>query len=447
MNNIRPKFHITAKENWINDPNGVIKFKGRYHVFFQHHPYGINWGPMHWGHVVSDDLIHWEHLPFALVPGDSFDKDGCFSGSAFIYQDKLYLAYTGFIANEDPLKIKQQQCLAYSEDGVNFTKLGLIIGEDNLPKEYSINDFRDPCVYLDNDTFVMLVASRRVNGRGNILKYISKDLKKWEFVSDILLSDSDGIMIECPDYDKDLNLLIHCEQFQPVDGYLHHNISSNYYQIGQFNENNKFISSKKGMIDYGFDFYAPQVILEDHILIAWMDMWDRNRPSAKYGFNGSMSIPRYLEIKDNDLYQRPVTPKNIASMIDISNKKYIGHVKYGFFKLDIEDLSSLNIHFRKGDNSDTVFYLKDDKEWVFDRSKSGEVIFGNEKDEDSQNNIRRMPYIKDKKTEIYMVLDEFSIELFINGKSMTNLIYPDLNDDLLEIDIKANKADLYKYGD
>ena len=136
---IRPLHHITPIKGWINDPNGVIKFKNQYHVFFQHHPYGLTWGPMHWGHVVSDDLLNWKHLPIALTPGDEFDKDGCFSGTALVYNDRLYLVYTGFIFNEDNEKIIQQQCLAYSDDGVNFTKLGLIIGKDNLPEDFAFN--------------------------------------------------------------------------------------------------------------------------------------------------------------------------------------------------------------------------------------------------------------------------------------------------------------------
>ena len=130
--NKRPLYHITPPCGWINDPNGVIKFKNQYHVFYQYHPFGLIWGPMHWGHVVSDDLLHWKELPIALTPGDEFDKDGCFSGSSIIYNDRLYIIYTGFIFNEDNEKIIQQQCLAYSEDGVNFTKVGLIIGKDNL---------------------------------------------------------------------------------------------------------------------------------------------------------------------------------------------------------------------------------------------------------------------------------------------------------------------------
>ena len=442
MNN-KPIYHITGEKGWINDPNGVIKFKGHYHIFYQHHPYSCEWGPMHWGHVISDDLIHWSYLPNALTPGDEFDKDGCFSGSCFIYDDKLYIVYTGFIFNEDNEKIIQQQCLAYSEDGINFTKLGLIIGKDNLPNGYASNDFRDPLVYIDNDTFIMLVAIRKIDGRGNILKYISKDLKKWDFVNEILLNDSDGIMIECPDYVKDLGVLIHCEQFQKVDGYLHHNIHSNFYDIGEFNVDDKFISKYQGMIDYGFDFYAPQVILGDNILIAWMDMWDRNHPSSQYGFAGSLTIPRYIDVRDDRLYQTPVLPKNIKSL-DIINNKYIEHVKVGFYKLECEDLKELHLSIRKGNKHVTTFDLKDD-EWLFNRLNSGISIQGNEKDNDSLNGIRRMPYDHNNRQEIYLVLDLYSVEIFVNGMSLTSLIYPDMDDDLLEINVLANHINLHKY--
>ena len=84
-----------APANWINDPNGLIQYKGEYHAFYQHHPYDENWGPMHWGHVKSKDLVNWEHCPVALAPGDEFDKGGCFSGSAVEDDGNLVLIYTG----------------------------------------------------------------------------------------------------------------------------------------------------------------------------------------------------------------------------------------------------------------------------------------------------------------------------------------------------------------
>ena len=442
MDNHKPIFHITGEKGWINDPNGVIKFKGQYHVFYQHHPYSSEWGPMHWGHVVSDDLLHWKYLPFALVPGDEFDKDGCFSGSALIYDDKLYIAYTGFIFNEDPSKIIQHQCLAVSSDGIHFEKLGLIIGEDNLPKQYSINDFRDPCLYRENDMFFMLVAARKINGRGNIIKYQSKDLKNWTFVGEILKEDSTGSMIECPYYYRDLGLLMYSEQYQPIDGYMHHNLHSSFYKLGVFDDDEKFVVSKSGTLDYGFDYYAPQMFSNENILIAWMDMWDRDEPSRKYNFAGSLTIPRRVNVVNGDLYQTPILPKQFEQL-DISNH-YEEHVKVGFYKLDVNHLEDLQISIRKGQNYETTFRLNKD-EWVFDRSRSGEVINGKETDEDSLNGIRRMPFDHQDKQEIYLLLDLYSVEIFVNGKPLTSLIYPFENSDLLSIDVKANNVNLYKY--
>ena len=441
---IRPLYHTTPLKGWINDPNGVVKFNNKFHVFYQYHPYGLEWGPMHWGHVVSDDLLHWEHLPIALTPGDDFDKDGCFSGSSIVFNNRLYIVYTGFIFNEDNEKIIQQQCLAYSEDGVKFTKVGLIIGKDNLPEEFAPNDFRDPMVYREGDEFIMLVAARRKNGKGNILKYKSKDLIHWEYVTYILERDSEGQMIECVDYVKDLNLLLNSEQFHPVNGYNHHNIHSCLYRLGEF-KNDKFIASKEGMLDYGFDYYAPQVFLENNVLIAWMNMWDRNNPSTKYGFAGSLTIPRKLEIRNNDLYQTPVLPNGKVEQVNVKDL-FVDHVRTSFYKLEIDGLESLSLKLRAGKQHQTTFVLKGD-EWVFDRSRSGEEIKGNETDDDSLHGIRRMPYVNGNHHEIFIVLDEFSVELFVDGKSLTSLIYPDLEDDVLELKIHANNAVLHRFLD
>ena len=443
MMNIRPKYHINPLKGWINDPNGVIKFKDKYHVFYQYHPYGLVWGPMHWGHVISDDLLHWEHLPIALTPGDEFDKTGCFSGSALVYNDRLYIIYTGFIEKEDESQNIQQQCLAYSDDGVNFTKVGLIIGKDNLPKEFASNDFRDPMVYQDGDEFIMFVASKRIGGKGNILKYTSKDLIHWDYVDYILRKDSLGAMIECPDYVKDLNLLLYSEQYHPTEGYEHHNTHSCLYRIGQF-KNGKFIkNSRIGMIDYGFDFYAPQVILKDNIMIAWMNMWDRTNPSTKYNFAGSLTIPRRIEVKNNELYQTPVLPNGEVIKTNVDNH-FIDHARVGFYKIEFDNLKSFSLKLRAGQKHQTIFQFNE-KEWVFNRSNSGETIEGVETDYDSLHGLRRMPYISNSHHEMYLVLDEFSVEIFVDGKSLTSLIYPDLEDDLLDLTIDADNVVIYKF--
>ena len=94
----RPCYHVTGGSGWINDPNGFSFYKDEYHLFYQYHPYEAKWGPMHWGHAVSDDLLHWEYLPAALAPDEAYDRDGCFSGSAITLPDgKHLLMYTGVV--------------------------------------------------------------------------------------------------------------------------------------------------------------------------------------------------------------------------------------------------------------------------------------------------------------------------------------------------------------
>ena len=442
MDNKKPVFHITADKGWINDPNGVVKFKGKYHVFYQHHPYSCEWGPMHWGHVVSDDLLSWQHLPIALTPGDEFDKNGCFSGSSLVVGDRLYVAYTGFIANEDPEKVIQQQCLAYSDDGIHFTKLGLIIGKDKLPEGYASNDFRDPKLFKKGDLYYLLAAARKLDAKGRFLLYKSIDLLHWEFVEDVLDEGSTGKMYECPDYIKDLGVLTYCEQDQTVDGYKHLNINSTYYRLGEFKDN-KFISEKSDIVDYGFDFYAPQTIAGENILIGWMEMWARTYPSAKYGFVGQLTVPRMLSVEDGKLLQKPVIFGKLSRKTRFFDK-FFDNLSVGTLKLEIEGLKKLNINLRKGDKEVTKFYL-DKNDFVFDRSKSGEKIEGLEKDALSLKGIRKMPYLKKDKDVIYIVMDKYSVEIFVNGLSMSNVIYPKNTSDKFEINLKAKNAELTIY--
>ena len=134
-----PTFHIAAKAGWINDPNGLSYFNGRYQVYFQHHPFGTQWGPMHWGHVSSEDLVTWRREPIAMAPSIEADRDGVFSGSAVVGDDgKLYAYYTGHRwrngINEDEGNL-QVQCLATSQDGLTFEKQGVLASKK--PVTYS----------------------------------------------------------------------------------------------------------------------------------------------------------------------------------------------------------------------------------------------------------------------------------------------------------------------
>ena len=439
----KPIFHITGEKGWINDPNGIVKFKGQYHVFFQYHPFSCEWGPMHWGHVVSDDLIHFIYLPIALYPGDEFDKDGCFSGTSLVKDDMLYVVYTGFINNENPEKIRQIQCLATSKDGIHFEKHGAIINSEDLPPQYKPCDFRDPKLTYKDGYYYLFAAAKKVSGGGSIVLFKSRDLKKWEFVNDVLTHNSDGQMIECVDYHEDLGLMIYSEQdFPPEDDHCL-NLSSCEYEVGYLNEDYKFISRGKQLIDYGFDFYAPQIMNDDHFLIGWLNMWGRNTPSAKYGFAGMLTVPRKVEVVGNLMLQTPVIYGSLSKVVKLE-KEYQDRLLVGTLVLETEDLKALSIKLRQGEDEVTEFYLKDDA-FYFIRSKSGDTITGLEKDELSLQGIRKMPYRKQNKDEIYIVMDKYSVEIFVNGLSMSNTIYPKESSDVFSIFIDSLQSSLKIY--
>ena len=431
-----PDFHVTGETGWINDPNGLVFFGGQYHVFYQHNPYDTKWGPMHWGHVVSDDLTNWKYLPYALVPGDDCDKNGCFSGSALIHDGKLWLMYTGFIENQGGDSIRQIQCLAESSDGVTFKKHGVVIGENHLPSGYAPSDFRDPKIWQHGDAFWCIVGARKIDGRGRILLFKSLDLFNWEFVSDLLGRDSSGIMIECPDYNEELGYLLYCEQFQPSENGLHLNIHTCRYCIGRIDySTGTFKEESRGIVDYGFDVYAPQTFLGKPLIMGWLNMWDRNVPSEKYGFAGMLTVARAVSVKDGRLYQEPALSYK-TSVIRDGTDVITDKVRTGVITVKATALTDFHLKMRSSGENYTELALKDG-EWVFDRSKSGEAIIGAEKDTDSLNGIRRMPFSSKSETTVTIVMDEFSVEIFEDGNTLTSTVYPPEGADGLELTVGA----------
>ena len=236
-------YHIMAPAHWINDPNGLIQWNGDYHVFFQHHPFGPKGGPMHWGHVKSKDLVHWEHLPIALAPGDEFDKSGCFSGSAIEHDGQLLLFYTGHNnLNEDGSDFFEVQCVAKSNDGIHFEKLAgnPIISK---PPENGSPHFRDPKVWKHEDIWYMVLGNQ-VDELGNVLLYESNDLSTWVYQGVIAQSEGEmGYMFECPDFFEleGKHVLLFSPQGIKPEGDLYQNLYQNGTYIGDFDYQDKTI--------------------------------------------------------------------------------------------------------------------------------------------------------------------------------------------------------------
>lgn len=316
----RPGFHLSVRIGWLNDPNGFSVYGGKYHLFYQYHPYSSQTGPMHWGHAVSEDLLHWEYLPAALAPDEFYDRDGCFSGSAVTLEDGRHLLmYTGVLKERQrdggSCEV-QTQCIAVG-DGIDYEKYeqNPVLDEKDLPKGGSRFDFRDPKMWKAQDnTYRCVVGNRHDDGSGQILLYASTDGFHWNF-RNVLVSNRNrfGTMWECPDFfqlDGKWVLLVSPQDMLP-QGFEYHNGNGTLCLIGDYDqETDVFTEEHDQSIDYGIDFYAAQTVeaLDGRrIMIGWLQNWDACGIRApQEPWSGQMSLPRELSVRDGRLYQRPV---------------------------------------------------------------------------------------------------------------------------------------------
>ncbi len=261
---MRPSFHLSPRIGWMNDPNGFSYHDGKYHMFYQYHPYNTNWGPMHWGHAVSEDLLHWDYLPVAIAPDESYDIAGCFSGSAITLPDGRHLLmYTG-VSKEQQMDGTscdiQTQCVAVG-DGVEYVKYekNPVLDAKDLPEGASKIDFRDPKIWRGNDgLFYSVVGSRPADGSGQILLFSSVDGFDWKYESTLIANGNRfGKMWECPDF-FELDgkwVLLTSPQDMLAEGLEYPNGNGTLCLIGELDETSKtFAQQYNQAIDYGVDY-------------------------------------------------------------------------------------------------------------------------------------------------------------------------------------------------
>ena len=257
---VRPSLHFTPQKGWINDPNGLVFFKGQYHLFYQYNPYHDNWDSMHWGHAVSRDLIHWEELEPALVPDMPYDNDkngGCFSGSVVVHDDQLFLFYTG--RTEDETGIFETQNLAVSKDGIHFVKAE----ENPLIKEVPEKggrDFRDPKVFFAQGKWRMICGGstgriEHPDSCGRIYLFSSTDLYHWTYSGILYEAEpGEGRMFECPDA-----FCLDDVWFLTTSPMYEKDSVTTLYLSGQMDfDKCEFHKEISGTLDHGTHYYAAQ---------------------------------------------------------------------------------------------------------------------------------------------------------------------------------------------
>ncbi|USS84701.1 sucrose-6-phosphate hydrolase [Fructilactobacillus myrtifloralis] len=313
----RQHYHLMPPQGWMNDPNGFTYFQGYYHLFYQYHPYGVEWGPMHWGHARSRDLVHWETLPPALAPDSAADESGCFSGSAIVKDHRLFLIYTGHHVPDasQPDDFWQTQNVAVSEDGIHFYKLATnpVIAE---PPADNSQHFRDPKVLEHDGEYELMLGSQAAQtGTGRVLRYRSQNLVDWQFQGVVTAAESpdDGYMWECPDLFRvnGQDVLLMSPQGIPAGEQTNLNLYQTSYYLGQFDfATGKYTHDQLRELDHGHDFYAAQTMLAPdgrRIVIGWLDMWEAPFPEQADGWAGTMTLPRELTLQHDQLMMFPVT--------------------------------------------------------------------------------------------------------------------------------------------
>lgn len=444
--NYRPQFHFSPPENWMNDPNGLFFLDGEYHMFYQYNPNGKTWGPMHWGHAISKDLIYWQNMPIALYP----DEQGMiFSGSAVFdeYNSSglgtldnpplvAVFTYHDSRARQAGSPVFQTQGLAFSLDkGRTWNKYT----DNPVLKNEGYSDFRDPkVIWLKNKWIMSLAVKDRIQF------YSSPNLIDWNLESEFSpdWASKEGVW-ECPDLFPLLSedgvekwvLLVSVISGAPQRG------SGTQYFVGDF-DGNVFKSDDEVIrwLDYGSDNYAgvtwSNIPDEDgrKIFIGWMSNWYYAQKVPTQPWRSSMTLPRELTLtnRNNHFLLKSIPVSELKKLRKSSSEQYGSR-----FELE-EELVELELFPNTEDFSieisnslgDRIFIEKNGGQLIFDRSKSGVTDFV--KGFGDSHKIS----LKDTRIEkVQVFLDRSSIEVFINDGmiAMSNLLFPNKRFDQIRI--------------
>lgn len=461
----RPVYHHTPEYGWMNDANGLFYKDGVYNLYYQYNPYAAKWGNMHWGHSTSTDLVHWKTQPIAIYRDDyGHIFSGCsvidYNNTAGFGEGAVISFYTSWNTSRDLI---QTQCLAYSTDGgMTFTKY-----ESNpvLTPYDGIKDFRDPKViwYDPEKKWIMIVSAD-----SEMRFYSSQDLKEWKHISN--WGKGYGVQprqFECPDFfpltteegETKWVLIVNVNPGCYFGG------SGTEYFVGEFDGTAFTCDSPKDTVkwlDWGKDHYSTVSFygIKDRVVVVpWMSNWQYAAVVPTKYFRGVNAFPRILGLyKDSGEFYVSVNPVPELSILEKGTKTLQAKVNGGAVNMydktdgayelnaEISSLSNgkscIRLSNQEGEYVDLYFDAAT-KRFVMDRTKSGEIAFGeNSTIHVIENHDRRktysMNYVNDFALATWapiklsgshtlkILCDKSSFEIFIDGGklAMTNIVFP-----------------------
>ncbi|MFC1889713.1 glycoside hydrolase family 32 protein [Thermodesulfobacteriota bacterium] len=464
----RPQFHFTPAENWMNDPNGLVFHDGEYHLFYQHDPHRPFFWSIHWGHAVSRDLVHWEHLPVALCPDETLGVP--YSGSAVVDRHDTSglcenpatgddLCLVAIFTHHGGADGTEKQSLAFSRDGGRT--LALYGGNPVLPNSGEI-DFRDPKVFRHEPTerWIMVLA---VHDR--VRFYGSSDLVDWAYLSDFAPVGVPGGVWECPDL---FELPVEGEPGRrawvlqvDINAGLSVGGGAPVYFVGDF-DGTGFTPDRTGarLVDYGADFYAAQSWSDvpdgRRIWIAWMNNWRYALFLPTSPWRGAMTVPRELSLagagEEVVLLQRPVPEiealrgdrllslqqETIDGASDILTG-VSGSALEILVEIEVKEAARVSIGVRIGEEERTVIGYDTEAGSLFlDRTRSGRGRFNPRFSARHNAPLSLAGGVLD----LRVLVDWSSVEVFAgNGSAViTDLVFPDPGSRGLEIHSEGGEA-------
>jgi beta-fructofuranosidase len=297
----RPVYHFLPPANWINDPHGLIRWNGLYHLFYQYNPNGPFHSTIHWGHAISEDFVQWRDLPIALAPDpDGCDPDGCWTGCAVDDDGLPTIYYSAASPQTIAAAISYDKLLTWQKLPEN----PLLDGPPPELRPLSGGNFRDPFIWKTDEGWEMLIVTKIEGQGGQVLLYFSPDLRNWEYRGIFLAGNSrqtdpfwQGTMWECPNWLDfgDRQTLLVSIQSTPED-HLY-----TVYFTGR-REANIFMPEYNQMLVHGNSFYAPQVMpitKKSFLMIGWLHEERSYQACQESGWSGSLSLPMTLDLRED----------------------------------------------------------------------------------------------------------------------------------------------------
>ena len=403
----------------MNDPNGLIQWRGQYHLFYQHNPEAAAFGTMHWGHASSDDLVHWRHLPLALSPTPgSVDEAGVWSGCAVDNHGTATVLYTGVRERPDGSRA-QLPCLATSTDD-DLRTWRKYPGNPVIaapPSGVDVLGFRDHSVWREDGVWYQAIGSGIRGVGGTVFLYRSPDLRTWDYVGQLYQS-AIGDMWECPDFfalgDR------HVLMVSPIP------LRKTLYFTGDYRDH-RFTPLDQGPVDDGGCFYAPQSFTDARgrrIMFGWL--WEGRAEAAQRaaGWAGVMSLPRVLTLRsDGRLGMQPAPELRVLRQHETRLEDVHGHTLEILAEIDRGTSSRVGIGVRcapDGEERTTIVYDATQRTLAIDRQRSS-------LDDDTERDLRVTPLAlaKDELLQLHVFVDHSVIEVFANDRvCMTSRVYP-----------------------